>query len=409
MSLKRVCFGLFLLFCFLAQWGFAWQGEKEGRLIASLEYKEGCSKRWGYYFKLVDAKSSDPVLSKVRAKIKKEPPYKGEPRYGLLWEGGIGSSEEIIIALYQGSEPPFRILIIDVNNNGDLTDDKPVTLKEGERVELFIPRRIQTETGLQTRELPFILTFDIRKDREGKITELIFITTNYCMEGYVEVSGQQYLVRLHDSDDNGYYSKLDTKATVLLIDLDKSGEIGRGEYFWLYDLIPFEDKLYEVAVVADDGSTIIFKETAIEPIAEFQPAPDFRAETLDGKMVSLSMMSGKTILLHFWSSLCKPCVEEFKPLKSIYDQYKTKGLEVIHISLDDVDTHQSARKIIKEKDLNWGIMILTESGFYSHIAKLYQVNRLWFYILISPKGDIQKITSSIEDISNEIESLFKHP
>ncbi len=74
--------------------------------------------------------------------------------------------------------------------------------------------------------------------------------------------------------------------------------------------------------------------TSTEPRLGFYPvAPDFTARTLDGKTIKLSDYRGKGVLLIFFSPKCPHCHDEMNFLnKSIYPQYKAKGLEVLAVS-----------------------------------------------------------------------------
>ena len=43
---------------------------------------------------------------------------------------------------------------------------------------------------------------------------------------------------------------------------------------------------------------------------------------------------GKVMLVNFWATWCKPCVQEFPDLLKLYSNYTGKGLTLIFISLD---------------------------------------------------------------------------
>ena len=55
-----------------------------------------------------------------------------------------------------------------------------------------------------------------------------------------------------------------------------------------------------------------------------RPAPDFTLHDLGGQPVSLSQFKGKVVLLDFWASWCKPCIDNLPYLRKIKE--KTSGL-----------------------------------------------------------------------------------
>ena len=63
--------------------------------------------------------------------------------------------------------------------------------------------------------------------------------------------------------------------------------------------------------------------------------PDFQVTTLDGRSLQLSSLKGKVVMVDFWATWCPPCLEELPHFKELYDQYKSKGFEMIGISLDE--------------------------------------------------------------------------
>ena len=80
-------------------------------------------------------------------------------------------------------------------------------------------------------------------------------------------------------------------------------------------------------------------------------APDFTLQTLDGKELSLKDLKGKYVLLDFWASWCGPCRREIPNLKSIYEKYHEKGLEILSVSLDN--KKEAWEKAVKDNDMPW--------------------------------------------------------
>src|SRR3989304_1693678 len=51
----------------------------------------------------------------------------------------------------------------------------------------------------------------------------------------------------------------------------------------------------------------------------------------------ISDNKGKVVVLNFWATWCPPCIKEFPDIIKLYDQYESKGLQVIAISMNEPD------------------------------------------------------------------------
>ncbi len=66
----------------------------------------------------------------------------------------------------------------------------------------------------------------------------------------------------------------------------------------------------------------------------YPPAPGFSLKDLDGKTVSLADMKGKVVFLNFWATWCPPCREEIPGFVEFYNQNKSRGVEIVGLSVD---------------------------------------------------------------------------
>jgi thiol-disulfide isomerase/thioredoxin len=80
--------------------------------------------------------------------------------------------------------------------------------------------------------------------------------------------------------------------------------------------------------------------TGRDPSAEKErAAPDFQLERLDGSTLRLSDLQGKAVLVNFWATWCQPCRRELPHLVAAYDRYRSEGLEIVAVNLqEDEDT-----------------------------------------------------------------------
>jgi peroxiredoxin len=77
-------------------------------------------------------------------------------------------------------------------------------------------------------------------------------------------------------------------------------------------------------------------------------APGFKVRTVDGKTTldSRDLIGKKILVLRFQASYCKPCGRESAGLARVYERYRSRGVEVLALHVQDTtaDTRAFARR-----------------------------------------------------------------
>lgn len=120
-------------------------------------------------------------------------------------------------------------------------------------------------------------------------------------------------------------------------------------------------------------------------------APDFVLSDINGKRISLSDFKGKVILIDFWATWCPFCRESIPILKSLYDEYKDKGLVVIGIALE-YDKGQALKQIAKEKKISYPLAVGKE-----RLAIEYSAHGVPTRFIVNRRGEIEKKFVGFQD------------
>ncbi len=64
-------------------------------------------------------------------------------------------------------------------------------------------------------------------------------------------------------------------------------------------------------------------------------APDFSAQTLSGKQLSIKELQGKVVVLTFWSTRCAICHSEIPKLNQVAERYRGKDVVFLAATMEN--------------------------------------------------------------------------
>jgi peroxiredoxin len=76
--------------------------------------------------------------------------------------------------------------------------------------------------------------------------------------------------------------------------------------------------------------------------------------TLEGEEIPFSTFRDRVVFLNFWSVSCVPCTVEFSSLNALAEEYEGRGVEFIHICVDEAD---DVRKFMEENPLLFEVYV----------------------------------------------------
>ncbi|MES2617226.1 MAG: TlpA disulfide reductase family protein [Bacteroidota bacterium] len=192
--------------------------------------------------------------------------------------------------------------------------------------------------------------------------------------------------------------------------LNSSGLEG---YFVFYNFIE-EQKAADVKKIMDKMSPTELKTIYYKDLKEYYDnnklldigamAPEIYLPTPNGDSLKLSDLRGKVVLIDFWASWCRPCINEFPNVKRVYSRFSEKGFEILGVSLDKEES--AWKNSIISLGLGWKhVSDLKYWG--SAPAKMYKISSIPSTILIDKDGKIIAKNLRGEELERKLEELFQ--
>lgn len=170
------------------------------------------------------------------------------------------------------------------------------------------------------------------------------------------------------------------------------------------DLKPLYNSLSEEIKATFFGQRLQTVVEASTKTAIGTSAPDFEGISPDGKIIKLSSLKGKHVLIDFWASWCMPCRQENPAVVSVYQAYKSKGFDIIGVSLDQ--EKDKWIEAIAQDNLTWP-HVSDLMGWKSKIVAMYGVQGIPQNFLLDKDGVIlakslrgQELETKLKEILN---------
>lgn len=327
-------------------------------------------------------------LSAVRpALIRREPSGLSTPGYASLCLGPAEGRSDFLVILDSREDGSDR-LFIDANANGDLTDDPPIDWKSfpiktanasGPLMLYRAPQVLQVRFEEGSLPLSFIL---MRYKTSG---DKLYYVGDYARSGQISVEDKTLPVVLLDKANCGDFRRPTDKRLpepTLLIDLNGDGKFDPvAESFSLGEPFAVGQGSYVASTPSSSGTTLRIEVSsipAVEKKAQVRGANvlRFTAKTTDEKTIDFpSSFKGRIVMIDFWATWCQPCLREMPNLSENFNKFKTRGFEVLGVSLDMNKSAEEIQRFARQREMDWP-QIYEGGGWETRLAKMFDVHSI---------------------------------
>lgn len=136
---------------------------------------------------------------------------------------------------------------------------------------------------------------------------------------------------------------------------------------------------------------------------EGEPAPDLSLPDLGGKLVQLSQLKGKVVVVNFWATWCRPCREEIPDFVRLHKEHRGHGLEIIGVAMNK-GKEEAVRAFVKESEMAYTIVIGE-----TEVARRWLVRGIPWTFIVDREGKVARVIAGMTDrpsLETEIQPLL---
>lgn len=126
---------------------------------------------------------------------------------------------------------------------------------------------------------------------------------------------------------------------------------------------------------------------------------------LSGKSIDLARYRGQVVLIDYWATWCRPCLDAMDDIKQLQAKYGAQGFVVIGVNLDS--DKNTAVNYIRQNRLSWD-SVYEAGGLESAFANELGILTLPTKILIDRRGNVVDRNIHISQVEEEVKKQLKN-
>ena len=300
-------------------------------------------------------------------------------------------------------------MIVDANNNLDLSDDK-----------VFTPIEVDPNNNLPNDSLALNNTVEVTFERfvNNKITQVkapLLITymsqfnmfmSNFAQYATAKFNGEEIAIRSNNFTNLSYKNPSIVKIDNSLKEGDKSANEKVVE---INEYIEIKDNIYKNLGVNKNENVLVLERVDLPKKQLFSTQLGYKAYNFSGNdfkteaPISLDELKGKYVFLDFWATWCGPCIQEIPNLNGLYEQIDRSKFEIISIVGDS--TAESLDKMIEKHSILWPQIV---SNNINRIKEEYGIKGYPTTFLLNPDGVIIAKNLRGKELETEVDSLIQN-
>ena len=128
--------------------------------------------------------------------------------------------------------------------------------------------------------------------------------------------------------------------------------------------------------------------------------PNITLTDIEGKKLTLNQLKGKFIVMDFWATWCRPCIEEINATRALQKEMGDKDISWVFVSLD-VDADNWRQSV--EQHRMEGTHIYVDEARRDSIKNAFGFHAIPYYVWFNKKGEVV-----LEDAPRPSEHGVKH-
>ncbi len=134
------------------------------------------------------------------------------------------------------------------------------------------------------------------------------------------------------------------------------------------------------------GNTVQVEKSQKGTFADLKVIPQFKVKDINDKEVTNDIFKDKKVtMINIWGTFCGPCVEEMPVLQNLYNEYQSKGFNLVGVVADGDTNEVQALQILKKTKADFVNLIPDEKFKNDFVSKTKAVP---VSVLVNNKGEI---------------------